>query len=322
MRRLLGGLVVVTLAALAPAVGWCGSLDGVKICIDPGHPSENGNGATGHNGAKEYKINWVIGQRLAKLLQEAGATVVMTKSSEGQTVTNRRRAEIAHEAEVALSVRLHCDGGGSSGFAFYYPDRQGTLQGVTGPSQSVRQRSKQAANGVYPMMKEKLTGYLPARGIHGESGTYIGSRQGALTGSIFSKVPVFALEMCMLTKTGDEEFISSSSGQWKMAGSIKAGIVGYLGHEEQAQAEAPIAAAVTPPVAPPPPPQPAPAAVQPPAPVATPTPAPAFAPLPPPVSVREQSLAFLSWWVPAVVGSWAVAMGVWLALRHRRALHA
>ncbi len=309
-------LGTILAALLLASVAWAGPLDGVKLCLDPGHPSENGNGATGPSGVKEYKINWIIGQRLKQLLEEAGATVVLTKTSEGQTVTNRRRAEIANEAEVDLAVRLHCDSGGSSGFAFYYPDRQGTVQGVTGPSQAVREASEAAARGLYPMMKEKLTGYLPGRGIHGDSETYIGSRQGALTGSIFSKVPVLTIEMCMLTKASDEEFISSSSGQWKMAGSIKAGIVDYLGHEEEAPAEEAVAAGtLAPPVASAPPPTAAPA---------WPLPAPAAPALTPPPPAPtgptgwEQSVGFLKWWVPAVVGAWALATGVWLALRQRR----
>jgi N-acetylmuramoyl-L-alanine amidase len=312
-------LVPATMIATPPAAA--GSLDGVKICVDPGHPSENGAGCTGAHGTKEYKITWVVGQRLAKLLRDAGATVVLTKSSEGQTVTNRRRAEIANEARVDLAVRLHCDSGGSSGFAFYYPDRQGTVQGVTGPSESVRRRSKLAAYGVYPQMKEKLAGYLPGRGLHGDSETDIGGRQGALTGSIFSHVPVFTIEMCMLTRAADEEFISSSSGKWKMAGSIKAGIVAYLGHEEQAQAAGPVAASGAE--------SPSPAALAT-APVTVAPPAaspPASSPVggTPPVSsspassVREQSVAFLRWWAPAVVGAWAVAMAVWLLLRRHRA---
>lgn len=302
------GVALLWVCAL-PAT-WAGPLSGVKICVDPGHPSENGAGCTGRNGTKEYKVNWIVGQRLKQLLEQAGATVVLTKSSEGQTVTNRRRAEIANEANVDLAVRLHCDSGGSSGFAFYYPDRQGTVQGVTGPSESVRRRSKQAAYGLYPMMKEKLTGYLPGRGIHGDSETYIGSRQGALTGSIFSKVPVLAIEMCMLTQAHDEDFISTSSGKWKMAGSIKAGIVAYLGHKEQAQSEGPAAASV--------------AETLPPAVTAPAVPSPVRSEGLGEVgsgdgTVREQSVAFLKWWVPAVVGAWALTTGVWLLLKHRRA---
>ncbi len=308
-------LLPVMVIGTVPAIA--GPLSGVKICVDPGHPSENGAGCTGRNGTKEYKVNWIVGQRLKQLLTEAGATVVLTKTSEGQTVTNRRRAEIANEAKVDLAVRLHCDSGGSSGFAFYYPDRQGTVQGVTGPSESVRRRSKQAAYGIYPKMKEKLAGYLPGRGIHGDSETYIGSRQGALTGSIFSKVPVLTIEMCMLTQPRDEDFISTSSGKWKMAGSIKAGIVAYLGHGEQAQGEDTGAAGVA-------------ETTIPTTPATTAAPVIPWADTPPrpavlPVSetaapsLREQSVAFLKWWIPAVIGGWALAMGGWLLLRRRRA---
>jgi N-acetylmuramoyl-L-alanine amidase len=245
-------LLATACAASAPAAA--GPLEGVKLCVDPGHPSENGSGCTGAGGTTELHIAWVVSNRLAQLLRAAGATVVLTKSSEEEYVSNRRRAEIANAAGVALAVRLHCDSGGGSGFAFYYPDHQGTVHGVTGPSAAVLRGSKQAAEGVYPAMKEKLTGYLPSRGLHTEADTLIGGRQGALTGSIFSKVPIFTIEMVMLTQSADEKFIRTSPGQWKMAGSIKAGIMAYLGHQQPVPA-----AAATRPAAVPPPPAPPPA---------------------------------------------------------------
>jgi hypothetical protein len=154
-------------------------------------------------------------------------------------------------------VRLHCDSGGGSGFAFYYPYRQATVHGVTGPSPEVLRASRRAAEGVYPAMKEKLAGYLPGRGLHTEADTLIGARQGALTGSVFSKVPIFTIEMCMLTQAADEKFIRTSSGQWKMAGSIKAGLVAYLGRKQPAPAAAgttgvsPLPTALPPPAPPP-----------------------------------------------------------------------
>jgi hypothetical protein len=113
-------------------------------------------------------------------------------------------------------------------------------------------------------MQKKLAGYLPGRGVHTEADTLIGARQGALTGSIFSQVPIFTIEMCMLTQAADEKFIRTSPGQWKMAGSIKAGIEAYLGKHpapasgttgvKQTSGLQPVAAA-----APLPPPPPAPA---------------------------------------------------------------
>jgi N-acetylmuramoyl-L-alanine amidase len=226
LAALLTLLAAVMLAA-APA-GSGKPLTGKTICIDPGHPSENGNGTKGPGGYTELAANWKVALTLKEYLRQAGATVVLTKSQENETVKNRRRAEIANKAKAHLMIRLHCDAASGSGFALYYPDRKGTVQGVTGPPQSVIAASKQAAEAIYPAMKAALKGALKARGMLGDSKTLIGGRQGALTGSIFSEVPIVTVEMVVLTNKSDEEFIRSDAGRKKMAAALRAGIVAYL----------------------------------------------------------------------------------------------
>jgi len=201
---------------------------GRTICIDPGHPSETSPGCTGPTGVTENHINWVVAVKLKGVLEAAGATVVMTKQSENETVTNRRRAEIANAAGADIMIRLHGDAASASGFSVYYPDRQGTKYGVTGPSQSVIAASRAAATPFYEGMKSVLAGTLGGRGIHGDSATYIGGRQGALTGSIFSQVPVLTIEMIVLTNAHDEAFIKTASGQDKMVEALKEGLEGYF----------------------------------------------------------------------------------------------
>ncbi len=199
-------------------------LAGAIICIDPGHPSETSPGCTGPTGVTENHINWVIALKLRDQLTAAGARVVLTKSSENEMVTNRRRAEIANAAGAHVMIRLHCDAAPKSGFALYYPDRAGTKFGHTGPPPSVRAASRTAADAIYRGMRRVLAGHLPARGLHGDSATYVGSRQGALTGSIFSLVPTVTIEMCVLTVASDEKFISSAAGQQKMVEALQAGL--------------------------------------------------------------------------------------------------
>lgn len=201
---------------------------GRTICIDPGHPSETSPGCTGPSGVTENHINWVIAVKLKSVLEAAGATVVMTKQSEGETVTNRRRAEIANAAGADIMIRLHGDAAPSSGFSVYYPDRQGTKYGVTGPSQSVIRASRAAATPFYEGMKTVLAGTLGGRGVHGDSATYIGGQQGALTGSIFSHVPVLTIEMIVLTNAHDEAFIKTAAGQDKMVEALKEGLESYF----------------------------------------------------------------------------------------------
>lgn len=194
------------------------------ICIDPGHPSENGVGTHGKL-ISEVHAAWVVSLRLEKLLKADGYSVVMTKSSEMEHVTNRRRAEIANDAHAAFMIRIHCDAGSRSGFATYYPGTQGTVRGVTGPSLEVIEASKAAAERFHPAVIAALAGAVGDRGLHTDSATMIGGRQrGALTGSIYSKVPVVLVEMAVLQNASDDRFIASNKGQEAMAKAIEAGI--------------------------------------------------------------------------------------------------
>jgi N-acetylmuramoyl-L-alanine amidase len=203
------------------------------ICIDPGHPSEVNPGFTVQNGTTETHIDWVVAKRLAKLLQSKGFRVVLTKSKEKQLVRNKQRAIIANQAGAALMVRLHCDSSPSSGYTLYYPDRTGTQDGVTGPSVAVRDQSKIAAVAMLSGMDRVLSGRLRSGGVKGDSKTYIGSRQGALTGSIYSNVPVVTVEMVVLSNRADANFIKSEAGQDKMANAISEGIVHFIDKEHE-----------------------------------------------------------------------------------------
>ena len=114
-------LPLVLLLALPAAYGDNG-LQGAVICIDPGHTSETSAGTSSKDGKlSERHVNWIEAVRLRTLLADTGAKVVMTKASEGEVVTNRRRAEIANEAHADLLLRLHCDAGPQSGFAVVLP---------------------------------------------------------------------------------------------------------------------------------------------------------------------------------------------------------
>ena len=229
---LLGALVALVASAQADEPG---PLRGFIVCLDPGHTSETSQGTASRDGRlTERHVNWVIGQRLRTLLEEAGATVILTKRSEGQVVANRRRAEIANAAHAGLLLRLHCDSGEASGLATYYPDRQGRRFGVAGPSPLVIAASRRAARIFQPAVIAALNGAERDAGIKGDSQTAIGGKQGALTGSIFSRVPALTVEMCVLTNAHDYRFIRTSAGQEVMAQALLAGVAAYARQEKPA----------------------------------------------------------------------------------------
>lgn len=198
------------------------------VCIDPGHPSETSAGNVVQNQTTEVHIVWLVALKLRALLEEKGIRVVMTKDREDQLVKNKDRAITANNANAAVMVRLHCDASTDSGFALYYPDRQGTVNGVTGPSEDVIERSRKAAEAIHQGMREVLKDALKDGGVRGDSKTLVGSRQGALTGSIYSRVPAVTIEMVVLSNSKDAEFIKSPRGQQQMAEAIATGIERFI----------------------------------------------------------------------------------------------
>jgi N-acetylmuramoyl-L-alanine amidase len=200
------------------------------VCIDPGHPSEVASGQNVQNGTSEAHVDWVVAAKLREALEARGYEVVLTKSSEEELVRNKERALVANRARAALMIRLHCDASSARGFAVYYPDRQGKAKdGSVGPAPAVIEGSRRAAEAVHAGLVEGLDGALQDNGVRTDYQTKVGREQGgALTGSIFSEVPVVTIEMVTLSDPGDAEFIKTEEGQRRMAEAIADGVARFV----------------------------------------------------------------------------------------------
>jgi N-acetylmuramoyl-L-alanine amidase len=77
-------------------------------------------------------------------------------------------------------------------------------------------------------MASTLEGTLKNRGVLGDSQTAVGGKQGALTGSIFSEVPVLTVEMVVLNNKADAMVIQTKAGQDQMALALANGIIQYV----------------------------------------------------------------------------------------------
>jgi N-acetylmuramoyl-L-alanine amidase len=193
-----------------------------SVCIDPGHISEVGPGTRGLR-VTELDVAWEVGKALEERLKKEGVRVVMTKDRVDQLVLNRDRSAIANNARVDLMVRLHCDAASGSGFAVYYPTQQGTSGEKVGPSQDILRRTAPIAKRFHAAMADSLRGKLNDNGLRSDLQTNVGSKQGALTGSIYSEVPVLLVEMVVLTNPQDEAFIISKSGREAMIDALAKG---------------------------------------------------------------------------------------------------
>lgn len=197
----------------------------VTVVIDPGHPSENGIGARSLHGFREIDINWEIASRVRSLLTPGTPfRVLLTGESKNETVTNRRRAEIANAASAALMLRIHCDSGRGHGATLYYPSEAGTLGNVSGPAPEVCSASANLAKRLQTCLSHTLKEHFQVNPIKTDRQTAIGARQGALTGSIFSRVPVVTVELGYLDNPQDERFLTSSATQQLLAEALAASI--------------------------------------------------------------------------------------------------
>ena len=92
-----------------------------RIVIDAGHGG-NDPGAIGRTGLREKDVNLDLAKRLSRLLNNEGAEVVLTRSSD-VTVPLSRRIDIANSSRADLFISIHSNANrvrGLSGFEIYY----------------------------------------------------------------------------------------------------------------------------------------------------------------------------------------------------------
>jgi len=106
-----------------------GTLNGITIVLDPGHGG-NDQGTAGYRGSIEKDITLMTAQLLQSKLQDAGATVYLTRESD-MYVDLRKRVSIAHSYSADAFISIHYDATNDmsvSGFTtYYYHDYQQEL---------------------------------------------------------------------------------------------------------------------------------------------------------------------------------------------------
>ena len=144
---------LTTSASLAP-----GSLRGKVFAIDPGHNGGNGShpaqinrkvrigngskacdttGTQTNAGYTEAAFTWDVAKRLAAILRTAGATVVLSRSSNtgvGPCITER--AAFGNRAHATAAISIHGDGAAASGYGFHIiePASIGSNRSIVAPS--------------------------------------------------------------------------------------------------------------------------------------------------------------------------------------------
>ncbi len=94
------------------------ALAGQLIVLDAGHGGID-SGCAGANGESEAAINLAVAKKLQTLLEQAGATVIMTREDEKSHSDNKRsdlqwRVDLANASGAGLVLSLHCNASNSA----------------------------------------------------------------------------------------------------------------------------------------------------------------------------------------------------------------
>ncbi|MFY3790870.1 SH3 domain-containing protein [Ureibacillus sp. MALMAid1270] len=135
-----------------------GTLNGVTIVLDPGHGG-NDQGTSGYRGSIEKDYTLITTQMLQSKLQNAGATVYLTRESD-MYVDLRKRVSISHQYAADAFISIHYDATEDStisGFTtYYYHDYQQELAQYVndGLAKKVTLRDRGSQEGNYLVLRE------------------------------------------------------------------------------------------------------------------------------------------------------------------------
>ena len=182
------------------------------ITIDPGHGGSD-SGAVGPHGYTEKEGAFVISQKVASILNQSGAKVVMTRDSDvdvyGPNASARNelqaRVDVGNNANSDIFVSIHCN-------AFVNPAANGTQTFYYGSSY---QGQRLAQN-----IQEKM---IEANGLRD---------RGISTCNFYvvkhSYMPAVLIETAFITNYDEEALLSDDEWQTIMAKAIAEGINEYF----------------------------------------------------------------------------------------------
>ncbi len=214
-----------------PAPG--GRLNGVIVCIDPGHqnapggereplgPGMEGYGTVAGGMAqgvvtrrKESIVMLELGFVIRDELLRQGATVVMTREIEERRYSNLERDAVANDAGAHVMLRLHGDNNKSAnnrGFSFYYPVHSAYAQAV-------------ADTDTYRGYGQLMLDALAARCSYGPGiKTHLDGTD-RFVGNNWAMMPCFLVEMGFMSNKYDDVLLSTPEYQQWLAEGIADGV--------------------------------------------------------------------------------------------------
>jgi N-acetylmuramoyl-L-alanine amidase len=124
-------ILVAAASAAVPTSSAAGPLAGVVVCLDPGHGGTDPGAVNTAYNLRESAINLDVSFALKTLLEGRGATVPMTRTSDGSYLTNADRYTFCNEQLATVLVSVHTnsvtDPSWDGSMTLYAPSRSPAL---------------------------------------------------------------------------------------------------------------------------------------------------------------------------------------------------
>jgi N-acetylmuramoyl-L-alanine amidase len=221
-------------------------LAGLTISVDPGHnggnfthpeeiaqpvpagasgatkPCNTTGTATDDGSLTEAQFNWDVARDLVLRLKDMGATVVLTRHSNGGVgPCVDRRAEIANRSRAAVALSIHADGNlseGAHGFDVIHPSTEEMV------APSMARPSLRLAEDV----RDALAGAgVPTADYVGENGL---DARSDLAGLNLARVPAVLVELGNMRDAEEAARLERPAYRAELAEALAAGVASFLHH--------------------------------------------------------------------------------------------
>ncbi len=187
--------------------------------VGPGSSTKKAKVSSGTSGVStkvpEYQLNLTIAKKLKKELKKRGYNVVMTRTKNDVSISNKERAKLLNKSGADICLRLHADGVDNSsvqGASILYPSTNNPY---------VADLSKESLK----LSRSVIRSYCKATGIKNRGCV----KRDDLTGTNWSKIPVALLEMGFMSNPSEDRKMQKKKFQKTMVQGICDGIDAYFG---------------------------------------------------------------------------------------------
>lgn len=236
-------MVLMLILSIIPTLKVDAAAKGKVICIDPGH-QRKGNNTTEPNapGSKtmkakvssgtqgvstkkpEYVLVLEISKKLEAKLKNRGYQVYMTRTHHDVNLSNIDRAQFCNEKRADLTIRVHADGStnrSQTGIHILYPSGSYT--------KAINDKSKTAAT-------HMINEVIKATSANKANGDGLSPRTD-ITGFNWAKYPVVLAEVGFMSNTTEDQRLSTSAYQDKLAEGMANGVDKYFGTQDSVSIE-------------------------------------------------------------------------------------